>query len=117
MLPWSVMASAGCSNSRARRIRSSIRLAPSRSEYSEWQCRCTNDIDVNHNLRPPPAPTHESLRSMLATDWHATTCSPRPTHAPAVPVAPARARAAAPLLRLGAAGALAAVLAGALGGC
>src|SRR6478752_634247 len=42
--PWSVMASAGCSNSWARRIRSSIRFAPSRREYSEWQWRWTKDI-------------------------------------------------------------------------
>ena len=44
-LPWSVIAGAGCSNSWARRIRSSIRLAPSRSEYSEWQWRWTKDMD------------------------------------------------------------------------
>src|SRR5690606_23206511 len=31
-------------NSLARLIRSPMRLAPSRSEYSEWQCRWTNDI-------------------------------------------------------------------------
>src|SRR6476661_7936888 len=38
------MASAGCSSSSARAIRSSIRLAPSRREYSEWQWRWTKDI-------------------------------------------------------------------------
>src|SRR5215218_7121038 len=53
MLPWSVMASAGCSNSRARRMRSSIRLAPSRSEYSEWQCRCTKDIGLKNSAGAP----------------------------------------------------------------
>src|ERR1035437_9171704 len=45
-LPWSVIARAGCSNSTARAIRSSIRLAPSSREYSEWQCRCTKDIEL-----------------------------------------------------------------------
>ena len=43
-LPWSVIASAGCSNSCARAIRSSMRLAPSSREYSEWQWRWTKDI-------------------------------------------------------------------------
>src|SRR5450759_2310510 len=40
------MARAGCSNSSARAIRWSIRFAPSSSENSEWQCRCTNDIEL-----------------------------------------------------------------------
>src|SRR5690606_812777 len=44
--PWSVRARAGCSNSLARVMRSPTRLAPSSSEYSEWQCRWTNDIDL-----------------------------------------------------------------------
>src|SRR6478672_13683641 len=38
------MASAGCSSSSARAIRSSMRFAPSRREYSEWQWRWTKDI-------------------------------------------------------------------------
>src|SRR5690606_19616887 len=44
MQPWSVSASAGISNSSARRTRSSSRFAPSRSEYSLCVWRWTNDI-------------------------------------------------------------------------
>src|SRR3954463_929143 len=39
--PWSVRASAGSSNSFVRATRSGIRLAPSRSEYSECVWRWT----------------------------------------------------------------------------
>src|SRR4029077_20661570 len=43
-LPWSVRASESIPSALVRLIRSGIRLAPSRSEYSEWVWRCTKGM-------------------------------------------------------------------------
>src|SRR5215218_2995170 len=72
MLPWSVIARAGCSNSRARRMRSSIRFAPSRSEYSEWQCRCTKDIG-SKNSAAVAALSKRRGECLLAVNYGSTT--------------------------------------------
>src|SRR5438067_455103 len=66
------MASAGCSNSRARRMRSSIRLAPSRSEYSEWQCRCTKDIGSKNSAVAAALSKRRGGRVVTVTDGLAT---------------------------------------------
>src|SRR6516165_4629949 len=44
MLPCSVMAIAGIFSSTALSSSSSMRHAPSSSEYSEWRWRCTNSL-------------------------------------------------------------------------
>src|SRR6476661_3924805 len=71
MQPWSVSAIAGCSSSTARLTRSPMRLAPSSSEYSEWQCRWTNDI-----VAPGASAGGEELRNAKRTNELADTCPP-----------------------------------------
>ena len=48
--PWSVTVTAGISSSTARLTSSLIRHAPSRIEYSEWQCRWTKGEDTGRPL-------------------------------------------------------------------